>query len=120
MKKEYLLTSQEALEIDGINLEELSLDSSYVITSLRKAFNISVTRICTLCDNIEDELDIEKKLDENPRKVAVFKKLQSAVLYNLVFTGETSPVGGFIDDIIAHELNIGKVNSIQKGIHYRQ
>lgn len=117
MREEYVITNKELYENEGINLEEYCADSTYIMSVKKKALNIAVTRICKLCDNINDELDIEDALERNERKVPVFKKLQGAIIYNLIFTAESSPTDGYIDDIIAHELNIGKVNNIQIGIH---
>ena len=117
MKKEYIITNEELYENEGINLEEYCSDSSYIMSVKKKALNIAVTRICKLCDNINDELDIEDALERNERKVPVFKKLQGAIIYNLIFTAESSPTEGYIDDIISYELDLGKVNGIQKGIH---
>lgn len=118
MKKEYIATPEDIKENEGIDLEQYCNDSSFALVTIKKALNIAVTRICKLCDNIKNgELGVEEALDKEPVKVPIFKKLQCEIVYNLIFTAETSPTDGYIDDIISHELNIGKVNGIQKGIH---
>ena len=121
MKKEYIATPEDIRETEGIDLEQYCNDSSLVLVTIKKALNIAVTRICKLCDNIKNgELGVEEALDKEPVKVPIFKKLQCEIVYNLIFTAESSPTGGYIDDIISHELDLGKVNSIQKGVYHKE
>ena len=117
MKKEYIITNEELTE-KGINLDEYAVDSNFVLAIINDGLDICVTRVCYLNDSFDKgELSVEEALDKEPVKVPVFKKLQCEIVYNLIFTAENSPTGGYIDDIIAYELDLGKVNGIQKGIH---
>lgn len=118
MKEEYIITPNE-LANKGLNLSDYTLDDTFNNALIELGVDICVDRICELCDNIQYESDIEEKLDENDKLVNVFKKLQYRVIYNLLFTTEDSPIDQSIDSIIAHQLNIGKINGFQKGLYYR-
>lgn len=121
MKKEYIATPEDIKENEGINLEQYCNDSSYALVTIKKALNIAVTRICKLCDNIKNgELGVEEALDKEPVKVPIFKKLQCEIVYNLIFTAENSPTGGYIDDIISYELKLGKINDTQFGVYHKE
>lgn len=118
MKPEYVITEEEIRQ-RGLDLNEYALDGTYIPALINRALEISVTRCCYNFDNIESEEDIEKLLDELPKKVGAFKKLQYNILWNLIFTATDDPVDVYIDTIIAHELNLGKINGVQKGIYYK-
>lgn len=115
MKQEYIITNEELTE-KGLNLNDYALDGNFIYPIIYRALDICITRICYLCDNVETEEDIEKFFDNNENKVKVFKKLQFNVIWNLIFMNNDTPVDNYIDSIIAHELNIGKINGFQKGI----
>ena len=118
MKKEYIITNQELAE-KGLDLNDYALTGDLIPALIHRALDISITRCCFNFDNIESEEEIEKALDENPNKVKVFKKLQFNILWNLIFTATDDPVDIYIDSIIVHELNLGKINGIQKGLWYK-
>lgn len=118
MKSEYILTNEECAE-KGLDLNEYALTGELIPALINRALDIAITRCAYNYDNIESEEDIETKLDENPNKVKVFKKLQFNILWNLIFTATDDPVDVYIDTIISKELNIGKINGFQKGIWYK-
>lgn len=118
MREEYIVTESE-LANKGLNLSDYTIDDTFINALIGLGLDICIDRICELCDNIQFEEDIEEKLDENEKLVNVFKKLQYRVIYNLIFTTEDSPIDQSIDSIIAHQLNIGKINGVQKGLYYR-
>lgn len=118
MKTEYILTNEECCE-KGLDLNDYAIDGTCISAIINRALDIAITRCCYNYDNIESEEDIELALDEKPNKVKSFKKLQYQILYNLVFTATDDPVDIYVDTIIAHELNLGKINGIQKGIWYK-
>lgn len=118
MKSEYIITEQECAE-RGLNLNDYALNGELIPALINRALEIAITRCCYNYDNLNGEDDIETALDKNPTKVKAFKKLQYNVLWNLIFTGTDDPVDLYIDTIICHELNLGKINGIQKGIWYK-
>lgn len=118
MKNEYIVTNEELAE-KGLNLNDYALDGTLVQAIINRGLDICVSRCCYNYDNIETEEELESALDKQPQKVKAFKKLQFNVLWNLIFTAEDSPVDQFIDSIIAQELNLGKINGVQKGLWYK-
>ena len=118
MKSEYTITNDELAE-KGLDLNEYALDGTYINAIINRSLDICITRCCYNYDNIETEEEIELALDNNPNKVKVFKKLQFNVIWNLIFTATDDPVDLYIDTIIAHELNLGKINGFQKGLWYK-
>ena len=118
MNSEYIITEQEIAE-RGLNLNDYCVSSDIIPAIINRALDICITRCCYNFDNIETEQDIEQALENNTNKVSVFKKLQFNVLWNLIFTATDDPVDVYIDTIISKELNIGKINAIQKGIWYK-
>lgn len=118
MKPQYILTEKECAE-KGLPLNDYALDGTYIPALINRALDISITRCCYNYDEINGEEDLELALDKNPQKVSAFKKLQFNILWNLIFTATDDPVDVYIDTIIAHELNLGKINGIQKGLYYK-
>ena len=118
MKNEYVITYDEILQ-RGLDLNDYALDNAYIQPLINTALDIAITRCCFNYDNMEGEQDIEQALDNNPTKVPTFKKLQYRILYNLIFTATDDPVDLYVDTIITHELNLGKINGFQKGIWYK-
>lgn len=118
MNNAYIITPEE-LALKGLNLSEYVLDETFIPAIIYLGLDICVDRICELCDNIQFESDIETKLQDNPKLVDPFKKLQYRVIYRLVFMNEESPVDIFVDSIIAKQLNMGKLNAVQKGLRYK-
>ena len=118
MKQEYIITNEELSE-KGLNLDDYALDGNYIYPIIMRGLDICITRICYLCDNVETEEEIESFLDNNQDKIKVFKKLQFNVIWNLIFMNNDTPNDNYIDNIISHELNIGKINGVQKGIWRR-
>ena len=118
MKNEYIITQQECAE-KGLNLLDYALSGEYVPALINRALDISITRVCYLNDNVKGESGIESALDSDSTKVSAFKKLQFNILWNLIFTATDDPVDQYIDAIISHELNIGKINGVQKGLWYK-
>lgn len=118
MKQEYVITNEELAE-RGLDLNDYALEGALIPAIIMKGYDICVTRCCYNYDNIESEEDLEKALDDNPNKVGVFKKLQRQIIWNLIFTATDDPVDIYIDTIITKELNLGKINGIQKGLWYK-
>ena len=118
MLNEYKLTSEECLQ-KGLNLDDYAITGDVIPALLDFALDIAITRCCFNYDNMESETDIENALNDYPNKVNAFKKLQFRILWNLIFTATDDPVDVYVDTIIAHELNLGKINGIQKGIWYK-
>lgn len=119
MKKEYIITNEELAE-KGLDLYEYAITGAFVPAIINRGLDICVSRCCFLNDNFkEGETSIEQALDEKPSLVKSFKKLQFNVIWNLIFTAEDNPVDLYIDTIISHELNWGKINGIQKGLWYK-
>lgn len=118
MKHEYIVTN-EYLTQKGLDLNDYALDGTAIPSLINIALDLLVTRICYLDDTINSEEDIEKYLDKNINKVNAFLKAQYRILYNLIFLNETSPTDPFVDNIICHEIGLGKINGWQKGIYYR-
>lgn len=117
MKQEYIITNEE-MSVKGLDLNDYALDGTYIDAIINRGLDIAVSRVCFLNDNIETEEDIESFLDNNQSKVKVFKKLVFTILWNMIFAGETSPTDIYVDTIIVHELNMGKINGIQKGLYW--
>ena len=118
MKYDYII-SQEEVQEKGLNLYEYAIDGTAINAIINYALDIAITRCCFNYDEMESEDDIELALDNNPNKVKAFKKLQFRIIYNLIFTATDDPVDVYVDTIIAHELNLGKINGVQKGIWYK-
>ena len=118
MKNEYIITEQEIAEL-GLNLYDYAISTDIIPAIIRRALDIAITRCFYNYDDIHYESEIEERLDKDPQKVPAFKKLQYYVLYNLIFTATDDPVDVYIDTIITKELNIGKINGIQKGLWYK-
>lgn len=119
MKEKYVVNN-EYLAQRGLNLNDYALDGTYIDAIINLALDLLVTRICYLDDSIKGEKNIEKLLDDDENKINTFFKAQYRVIYNLIFQNETSPIDPFIDNIIAHELGMSKINGWQKGIYHRQ
>ena len=119
MKNEYILSAEECAE-KGLNLDDYALTGELIPALINRALDISVSRCCFLNDSFNNGEDsVEEELDKNPQKVKAFKKLQFNVLWNLIFTATDDPVDLYIDTIIVHELNWGKINGFQKGLWYK-
>lgn len=119
MNEKYIVNN-EYLTDRGLNLNEYALDDSYTNAIINLALDLLVTRICYLDDSIKSEKDIERSLGDDENKINTFFKAQYRVIYNLIFQNETSPTDPFIDNIIAHELEMSKINGWQKGIYHKQ
>lgn len=118
MKNEYVITNEELAE-KGLDLNDYALSGDLIPALINRGLDICITRCCYNYDGVETEEQLEELLDKNPTKVKVFKKLQFNVLWNLIFTGTDDPVDLYIDTIICKELNLGKINGIQKGLWYK-
>lgn len=116
MKQEYIITEQELIEL-GIDLGEYMEDGIKSNALVMKALNLGISQIVKMGDNLQFEEDIEAKLDADSRLVKVFKKLQYTIIYNLLFVADNDPLDRNVNDIIANELKLGKINGIQKGWH---
>lgn len=119
MNEKYIVTN-EYLSQRGLDLNDYALEGTLINAIINLALDLLVTRICYLNDSINGENDIENLLGENESKINTFFKAQYRVIYNLIFQNETSPVDPFIDNIIAHELGMAKINGWQKGIYFKQ
>ena len=119
MNEKYVV-SNEYLKERGLDLYQYALDGTFVQPIIQLALDLLVTRICYLNDSIKGEQDIETLLGDNQQKINTFFKAQYRVIYNLIFQNETSPIDPFIDNIIAHELEMAKINGWQKGVYFKQ
>lgn len=120
MNEKYIVTN-EYLSQRGLDLNDYALEGTLIPAIIQLALDLLVTRISYLNDDLNGEKDIEKKLDKEQDKVDTFYKAQYRVIYNLIFQNETSPVDPFVDNIIMHELCLGKgINNVQKGIYFKQ
>ena len=115
MKQEYVITEKELAE-KGLNLNDYALEGTLIPAIINLGLDLTITRASALNDDVKGETKIEEWLDNNQDKIGAFKKLQYRVIYNLIFQGETSPTDKFADDIIVHELRIGRINGTQFGI----
>ena len=116
---QYIITEQE-LQEKGLDLNEYALDGTMINAIILNALDIAVSRCCFLNDTFKKgEKSIEQALDQDQDLVEPFKKLQRKVLWNLIFTATDDPVDLYVDTIIVHELNWGKINGIQKGVWYK-
>lgn len=118
MNEKYIVTN-DYLSQRGLNLNDYALEGTFVNAIIQLALDLLVTRICYLDDSIKGELDIEERLGNDEQKINTFFKAQYRVIYNLIFQNETSPVDPFIDNIIAHELEMSKINGWQKGLYFK-
>lgn len=119
MNKNYIITNDELAE-RGLDLNEYAISGEIIPAIINRGLDICVSRCCHLNDNFnKGEKSIELALDEDNDLVPSFKKLQFNVLWNLIFTATDDPVDQYIDTIITHELNWGKINGIQKGLFYK-
>ena len=119
MNEKYIV-SDEYLKEHGLDLNDYALDGTLIPAIKNIGLELLIDRICYNDDTLKGEDDIEKDLDENPKKVKAFYKAQYRVIYNLIFQNETSPIDQFLDYIIVFQLGWGKINSIQKGIYFKQ
>lgn len=119
MKIEYVVTN-EYLSQRGLDLNDYALEGTLIPAIIQLALDLLVTRICYLNDDLKGETSIEQELDKDQSKLDAFLKAQYRVIYNLIFQNETSPTDPFIDNIIAHELCMAKINGWQKGIYFKQ
>ena len=119
MEEKYIVTN-DYLSQRGLNLNDYAIDGTMINAIINLGLDLLVTRICYLNDSIKGEKDIENKLGNDEQKINTFFKAQYRVIYNLIFQNETSPVDPFIDNIIAHELEMAKINGWQKGIYFKQ
>ena len=114
MKNEYVVDNNYLAE-KGLDLNDYALDGDMIPAIINDGLDLCITRISSLNDDVKGESSIEKFLDNHPEKVDSFKKLQKRVIYNLIFMAETSPTDKFVDDIIVHELKVGRINATQFG-----
>ena len=119
MNRKYIVSS-EYLEERGLNLNDYALTGTLIPAIIQLGLDLLVTRICYLNDSIKGEQDIENLLGDDDQKINTFFKAQYRVIYNMIFQNETSPVDPFIDNIIAHELEMAKINGWQKGVYFKQ
>lgn len=119
MKTAYIITNEELSSEYGLDLENYTLDSSFVSVIIRTALGKAITRILKLNDTLDYETDLEKTIDENQKLVAPFKKLQWQVIYNLLFLGDNDPIDSQVDDIICADMKLGKINGFQKYLNRR-
>ena len=115
MKNEYIITEEELAQ-RGLNLNDYALEGDLIPSIIRDGLDLAVTRASALNDDVKGEDAIEKFLDEHQDKVNSFKKLQYRVIYNLIFMAETNPTDKLVDDIIVHEIRLGRINATQFGI----
>lgn len=118
MKSEYVITNDN-LSSRGLDLNDYALDGTFIPAIINDAFDLLITRICYLSDNIKGEEDIETYIDNNPTKLKPFIKAQYRMIYNLIFLNDKDPRDSMIDDIIVFEIGLGKINDIQKGLFRR-
>ena len=114
MKNEYVVDN-DYLAQKGLDLNNYVLEGDMIPAIINDGLDLCITRISTLNDEVKGEKQIESWLDNNHDKVDTFKKLQYRVIYNLIFMAETSPTDKFVDDIIVHELKVGRINATQFG-----
>lgn len=124
MKKEYIVTN-DYLSQKGLDLNNYAIDGTSIQAIINDGLDLLVTRIAYLDDRLggadkDIEEEIANYIDEHPKKLGAFLKAQYRVIYNLVFQAETSPTDPFVDNIIVHELGLGKINGFQKGVFYKQ
>lgn len=119
MNEKYIVTNKY-LSQRGLDLNDYALEGTLINAIINLGLDLLVTRICYLNDSIKGEQDIEERLGNDQQKINTFFKAQYRVIYNLIFQNETSPVDPFIDNIIAHELEMAKINGWQKGIYFKQ
>lgn len=124
MKKDYIITNEE-LAIKGLDLNDYVLDGVFINAIINLGVDLAVSRCCFLNDNFYGEKSVEEALDFDVARgnekglVQSFKKLQYRIIYNLVFTAEDEPVDKYVDTIIVHELDWGKINGFQKGLWFK-
>lgn len=118
MKEKYVVTN-DYLSEKGLDLNDYALDGTMVQPIINDGLDLLVTRICYLDDDINCEEDIDLYLDKHPKRVNAFLKAQYRVIYNMIFLNEKSPTDPFLDNIIAHEIGLSKINGWQKGIYYK-
>lgn len=118
MKQEYIITNQE-LSVKNLNLEEYANDTTSANAIIQIALDRAITEVLMLNDNFKYQDDIEKAIDNEPRLVDPFKKLQYQVIYNLVFLPDTDPIDNEVIKIICCDLRWGKLNGWQKNYNRR-
>ena len=118
MNENYIVTNEYLAE-KGLDLNDYALDGTLINAIINIGLDILITRICYLDDDLSGEEDVEKYLDTHQDKVNAFYKAQYRVIYGLIFQGEESPLDSFVDNIIVHEIKLGKINGFQKGIYYK-
>lgn len=119
MDNKYIITNYELAE-KGLDLNDYSLTGELIPAIIHIALDVVVIpRVLYNCDNLHSESDIESAIGDDQDKIKAFKKLQYVAIHSMIFQAETSPVDVYFDTIIAHELNIGNINGIQKGLYYK-
>ena len=119
MKDEYIV-DDDYMSQKGVNLNDYALEGTLIPAIINIGLDLLITRICYLDDSIKNgEMGVEEYLDKNQQRIGAFKKAQYRIIYNLLFTNETSPTDAYIDNIIVFEIGLGKINGWQKGIYYR-
>ena len=114
MNKNYVVDNNYLAE-RNLDLNNYALDGTMIPAIIQLALDLAITRISVLNDEVKGEKAVENWLDKNSDKVDTFKKLQYRVIYNLIYQAETSPTDPFVDDIIVHELKVGRINATQFG-----
>ena len=118
MNEQFIITEQELRE-RALNLCNLTIEDTDNQAIIYIALDRVVTACCDYNDSFSCEEDIERDLTKNPSKVSSFKKLQRAVIYNLLYTPD-EPVDEYCYKIISQELKWGKINGFQKGIFVKR
>ena len=79
MKQEFIITNEELAQ-KGLDLNDYALNGDLIPALINRALDISITRCCYLNDSFLGEQSIEQALDEKPKLVSSFKKLQFNVI----------------------------------------
>jgi len=116
MKEEYKITEDILSEDFGLRLSDYALDTTYVPMIINIALGKAITRVLYFNDNFLYESDVEKALDDEPKLLPAFLKLQFQVIYNLIFVGDSNPISREVDEIICGDLRWGKINGFQKNV----
>ena len=112
MKKEYIITTEE-LEQRGLILSEYALDGTMIAPIIEIALGLAISSILDRNDELKYEDDIEKAIDDEPKLVSAFKKLQYQIIYNLIFLGDIDPINSIVERIIRADLRMCKLNGFQ-------
>ena len=125
MRNDYVITNEYLKENYGLDLNDYALEGDLIPLIINIALDKAVDIFCEYNDNIKgarqlnDYLGLDDEYLLASDKQEAFKKLQYRIIYNLIFTAETEPVDVYVDTIISHEINLGKINNVQKGLFYR-